>query len=134
MLVDTILERSDDLWLRAPRQYQLRTLDRVRQDRAHSGRIEAQWPAHAGIPETWKVVLRHPRPHDRADESVAALDRGLIAVTREYQHSRLVCDGRLRAALCERVLGSTIHQVLIQRSHCWVICRVRDRCAEQCRA
>src|ERR1700720_2759456 len=113
MLVDTIPDRGDDLWLRTPRQHKLRTLDRVWQDRAHSRRIEAQWPAHTGIPEPWKVVLRHPRPLDRADESVAALDRSVVAVTREYQHSRLVRDGRRRSALRQRNLGRTIHHVLI---------------------
>ena len=94
-------------------------------------RVEAQRPAHARIPKPRKVVLRHPGPLDRADETVVPLDRNLVAVPREHQDRRLVGDGRRRGALRQRDLRGTIHHVLIQRRHCGVVGRVRDGRAEQ---
>src|SRR5665213_2665394 len=95
------------------------------------GRVVAQRPAHMRIPELRKIELRHPRALHRADEAVAALDRGFVALAREHHHACLVCDrGRCRA-LRQRDLDAAVRHILIEGRHFGIIFGERGRCQRQ---
>lgn len=53
----------------------------VRQNGAGGGWVEAIRGANFWVPKFWVVEHGHPSASDRADPTVSALDRGLVAVT-----------------------------------------------------